>query len=148
MRPVVFEMEGDLPGSPERVWELITAWERQSEWMLEMSDVVVTSPQREGLGVTAEATVSIAGISTRDRIRVDAWNPPHHLGIVHEGWVGGRGDLRIRANSDSTTRLNWREELQPPWGIIGAIGLRLIRPFITRTFRRDLGALRGLILSL
>ena len=50
---------------------------------------------REGVGVVAAATVRIGGISTRDRIRVDAWEPERHLGIEHLGWVGGRGDLRL-----------------------------------------------------
>ena len=59
--------------------------------MLEASDFEVVSPNREGVGVEALATVRIGGISTRDRIRVDAWEPERHLGIAHLGWVGGRG---------------------------------------------------------
>lgn len=145
MKPVVFETRADLPGPPDVVWALITDWDRQSDWMLEMSDVVVTSPTHDGVGVTAEATVRIGGIATRDSIRVDVWEPERRLGIVHEGWVGGRGDLRLAVLRDGSTRFDWREELEPPWGILGAIGLRAFRPLLARTFRRDLDALSRLV---
>ena len=34
-------MEATLPAPPEVVWQLITDWERQGDWMLEASDFVV-----------------------------------------------------------------------------------------------------------
>jgi carbon monoxide dehydrogenase subunit G len=136
MRPLVIESTVDLPAPPDVVWDLITDWERQGDWMLEASDIVVVSPRREGRGVEAEATVRIGGIATRDRIRVDVWDAPRHLGIEHLGWVGGRGDLRLSETRDGT-QLDWREELVPPWGLVGGLGIRLFRPLIARTFRRD-----------
>jgi uncharacterized protein YndB with AHSA1/START domain len=145
VRPVVIELGAELDGPPAVVWKLLTDWERQDEWMLEASGFEVVSAHREGVGVEALATVRIGGIATRDRIRVDAWEPEQHLGIVHLGWVGGRGDLRLTPATGSRTRLDWREELVPPWGAIGAIGLRVFRPFMTRVFRRDLRVLGGLV---
>ncbi len=65
-----------MPGPPEVVWELITDWEHQDDWMLEASDFVVISEHREGVGVEAEATIKIGGIKTRDKVRVvRAGNP-------------------------------------------------------------------------
>ena len=55
--PVVLEMAETLPGPSDVVWRLITDWEHQDDWMLEASDFVVTSEQREGVGVEAEATI-------------------------------------------------------------------------------------------
>ena len=144
MPPVVIELDRELPGPPDVVWRLLTDWERQGEWMLEASDVEVVSSHREGVGVEAEATVRIGGIATRDRIRVDIWEPRRHLGIVHLGWVAGRGDLRLQ-DRGGRTHLEWREELHPPWGVIGAVGLRLFRPLMRRTFRRDLDVLEKLV---
>lgn len=144
--PVVVEHSIDLPGPSNVVWELLTDWERQGEWMLEASDFVVVSPHRTGVGVEAEATVRIGGIGTRDRIRVDVWEPERHLGIVHLGWVGGRGDLRLTPMGDKT-RVDWREEFHPPLGLLGALGMRLFRPLMARVFRRDLEVLARLVSS-
>jgi hypothetical protein len=142
--PVVVELEVQLDRTPDVVWRAVTDWERQGEWMLEASDFLVVSSAREGVGVEAEATVRIAGISTRDTIRVDTWEPERHLGIVHLGWVKGRGDLRLEASGPGT-HLRWREELQPPLGVLGAVGLRAFRPLLVRTFRRDLRELAAFV---
>jgi hypothetical protein len=144
VNPVVVELAAEFDASPDVVWRAITDWERQGEWMLEASDFVVVSPMREGVGVEAEATVKIGGIATRDRIRVDAWEVERHLGIAHLGWVRGRGDLYLEADGPRT-RMRWREELHPPLGILGAIGLRLFRPLLVRTFRRDIRELTGFV---
>jgi hypothetical protein len=50
-------MAATMPGPAHVVWELVTDWEHQDDWMLEASDFVVTSEHREGLGVEAEATI-------------------------------------------------------------------------------------------
>ena len=144
MKPVVIDLDATLPGPPDVVWRLITDWENQHLWMREASGFRVTSPQREGVGVEAMATIRVAGIGTRDPIRVDIWEPQRRLGIEHRGWVEGRGDLTLE-RAGETTRLHWREELHPPWGILGAIGLRLYRPILARTFRRDLSLLAELV---
>lgn len=147
MKPVTVRTTVDLPGSRELVWELLTDWERQTDWMLEMSDVVVTSEHREGVGVAALATVRIGGISTRDVIRVDVWEPPRRLGMVHEGWVRGRGDMELTHTPEGHTRLDWTESLFPPWGVVGAFGLNLFRPLLARTFQRDVRVLSELVRS-
>ena len=144
MRPIVIDLHRTLPGPPDVVWRLVTDWENQHLWMSEASDFVVTSPHREGVGVEATATVRVAGIRTRDSIRVDVWEPPARLGIEHRGWVKGRGDLYLE-RTVAATAFRWREELRPPWGILGAIGLRVYRPRLVRTFRRDLGLLADLV---
>ena len=145
-RPLVIELLDTMPGPPEVVWELLTDWERQGEWMLEASDVEVIGHQREGVGVEARAKVRIAGITTRDRIRVTMWEPPRILVIEHLGWVKGTGELQMVPIREGT-RIRWRESLFPPprLGPVGAIGLRLFSPIMRRIFRRDLRVLRGLV---
>lgn len=142
--PVLIDMAITLPGPPEIVWRLITDWEHQDDWMLEASDFKVTSAHREGLGVEAEATISIGGITTRDTVRVVTWEPPKRLAIEHGGWVAGRGELFLTPMADDETYLYWREELIPPFGLLGRIGLLLFRPLMRRIFVRDLRVLAGL----
>src|SRR5919106_3841778 len=142
-RSVSIEVVDLMPGPREIVWELITDWEHQDDWMLEASDFLVTSEHREGFGVEARATVRIGGIRTRDRVRVSVWEPPERLVIDHLGWVRGRGDIRLTA-ADPDTLVVWLETLRAPLGIVGYLGLRLFVPLMRRAFRRDLRVLRGL----
>lgn len=145
--PVIIEVSETLPGPQHVVWELITDWENLGDWMLEASHFVVTSDHREGLGVEAEATIKIAGISTRDKVQVSGWDPPDRLAIDHLGWVAGRGEMHLTPLSDERTHLFWREELIPPQSLggLGALGLTGFKPLMRRIFERDLHILKGLV---
>ena len=142
---VSLEMVETLPGPPEVVWGLITDWEHQGDWMLEASDFTVLSAAREGVGVEAEATIRIAGITTRDVITVTAWSPPRHLALEHRGWVTGEGNIHLTPLAGDRTHMYWREELSPPLGLAGGVGMNVLRPLLHRTFRRDLRVLAGLV---
>ena len=143
--PVVIEISETMPGPIAVVWELITDWENLGDWQLEASDFTVTSEQREGVGVEAEATVRIAGITTRDKVRVSGWEPPKRLGIEHAGWVSGAGEMHLTPLGPDRTHLFWREELNPPMGLLGALGLTGFKPVMRRIFARDLRVLAGLV---
>jgi uncharacterized protein YndB with AHSA1/START domain len=144
--PVAIEVSATMPGPPEVVWSLITDWEHQDDWMLEASDFVVLSTEREGIGVEAEATIKVAGITTRDKVRVVGWEPDRRLAIEHQGWVSGVGELYLTPIGDDRTHVFWREELinrslKGP----GSLGLMAFRPVMRRIFQRDLRVLAGLV---
>ena len=132
-------------GPPDVVWELITDWEHQGDWMLEATEFRVISAQREGIGVRAEATVRIAGITTRDEVEVVEWDPLRQLGIAHGGWVSGRGDLYLTQIAPERTYLFWREQFTAPWRALGGLGMTPLRPIMKRVFQRDLKVLAGLV---
>jgi uncharacterized protein YndB with AHSA1/START domain len=129
---------------PEVVWPYLVDWERLNRWMLEARDFRVTGTRREGVGVEAEARIRIAGITTRDPIRVTRWDPPSILEMEHLGWVKGTGYMELTPE-DRGTEMFWRESLVPPWGWLGAVGMRLVTPFMRGAFRRDLSVLRDLV---
>jgi uncharacterized protein YndB with AHSA1/START domain len=133
-----------LSRTPAQVWPFLVDWERLPRWMGEMRDVRITSARREGVGVEAIATVRIAGISTRDRIRVTRWEPPNVLEIAHLGWVKGTGQLQLSPVRNGSG-LEWCETLLPPWGALGRLGMRAILPLMRRVFRRDLERLKRLV---
>lgn len=145
LRPLILQMSIDIPAPPDEVWRWLVDWENLHLWMLEGSDFKVTSDHTEGVGVTAEATIRIAGIKTRDAIKVTRWEPPTALEIAHLGWVKGSGLLRCTPTGQGHTMLGWTETLVAPMGILGRVGIALFAPLMKRIFVRDLKALRSLV---
>jgi uncharacterized membrane protein len=134
----------EIAASAERVWPFLVDWERLDRWMLEASDVEVVGSRREGVGVEALATIRIAGITTRDPIRVTRWEPPRILEIEHLGWVRGTGSIELSPGEAGTVMV-WREEYVPPWGILGRLGMLAVRGRLRGIFRRDADELRRLV---
>ncbi len=134
----------DIPRTPEVVWPYLVDWEVLPQWMKEMREVRILGSRREGVGMEAEATVRLGGITTRDRIRVTRWEPPAVLEMAHLGWVKGTGFMEL-SPADEGSHLFWREELHPPWGILGRLGLGLYAPLMRRVFEGDLVRLRALV---
>jgi uncharacterized protein YndB with AHSA1/START domain len=133
----------DINRPPEGVWPFLVDWERLGLWMKEAREFRVVGDQREGVGVEAEATIRIAGITTHDRVRVTRWEPPAVLEITHLGWVKGSGYMEL-SPTDEGSNMFWREELYPPMGFLGGIGLRMLGPTMRRIFQRDLRLLKSL----
>lgn len=134
----------DIDRPPGAIWPHLVDWENLHTWMREARDFRVVGDRREGIGVEAEARVRIAGVTSRDRIRVTRWEPPAILELAHLGWVKGTGYMEL-SPVERGTHVFWREELVPPWGMLGAIGLRLLAPLMRRIFARDLRLLREIV---
>ncbi|HEV3475777.1 MAG TPA: SRPBCC family protein [Actinomycetota bacterium] len=132
----------DIRRPAEAVWPYLVDWEGLPRWMHDARDVRVTGT-REGVGAEAMATIRIGGITTTDPIRVTRWDPPAILEIEHRGWVKGSGYMELSPTEDGC-QLFWREELRPPWGVLGRIGLVLYRPILKRTFQKDIERLKRL----
>lgn len=143
-RPISLISKIDIHRPAEAVWPYLVDWERLDRWMKEARDFRVIGEQREGVGVEAEATIRVAGITTRDRVRVSLWRPPEALEIQHLGWVKGTGYMEL-SPTEVGCSLFWREELFAPLGPVGRTGLRLISPIMRRVFRRDLRLLKDLV---
>jgi uncharacterized protein YndB with AHSA1/START domain len=144
MAPTYIITTVDIPRPPAVVWPYLVDWERLDRWMREAREFTVIGDRREGVGVEATATIRIAGITTRDRIRVTRWEPPSVLEIAHLGWVSGSGYQEL-SPTDEGSHLFWRESLEPPWGVLGRIGIRMFAPMMRRIFQRDLELLRELV---
>ena len=136
----------DIDAPVDQVWPYLVDWDNLGRWMKEGSSFKVTSGHREGVGVEAEAEIKIAGVKTRDKIRVSRWEAPHILQIDHIGWVKGTGLMQC-FELNGGTHLFWREILIPPLGVVGAIGIRFFRGLMRRTFERDLKLLKALVES-
>jgi hypothetical protein len=141
--PIQIRLRAHVRAPAEVIWAILVDWERNHQWMLEASRFRVTSEHREGVGVEVRAHVRIGGITTVDSVRVSRWEPPYVLGIDHLGWVKGRAVIECIPTGQGT-RVEWLEELTPPLGAVGGLGIRLFKPLMTRIFTRDLAVLKRL----
>lgn len=139
-----FATSVEIDRPPETVWPYLVDWENLDRWMTEGRRFRVLGDRRDGVGVEAEATIRIMGITTTDRVRVTAWQPPSILEVAHLGRVRGSGYMELSPTEEGSL-LFWRETLVPPLGLLGGIGLRLLAPVVRRTFARDLRELKRIV---
>lgn len=140
------EVERRVEAPREAVWDVLTRWELQPDWMLDAKAVHVLTPQREGLGVTLRCPTNLLGVTVQDVMRVTGWREPAYLEVTHLGDViTGHGAFELTALPDGATRLVWWEEVDPPLGPLGEWGAStLVLPVLRRIFSRSLARLAAL----
>ena len=127
----------------ERVWTVLADIETQPRWMHEMKSVRV-EPGPVGVGTRGVATVRIFGLTSRDPVRVTAFEPPNRFSIEHLGTFRGHGDITLEAGADGTTTIvRWDETLIAP--ALSYVWAILAEPLMTGIFQADLRRLRELV---
>ncbi len=131
------------------VWDLLADWESQPEWMQDARSVTVTSPHREGVGVTIRVPTDIAfGVVVTDTMEVTGWAPQQRIAVRHTGKViRGHGAFELHPtrlpDGREGTLFTWWEEVDAPFGRLGDRAAQLlVMPWVSRVFRRSLRALR------
>ena len=81
------EVERHADAPRDVVWDVLTQWERQPEWMLDAKSVEVLTPEREGVGVTIRCPTNLMGVTVEDVMRVTAWRDREELEVTHLGRV-------------------------------------------------------------
>ncbi len=129
-------------GAPPRVvWDAVTDWPGQSEWMLG-TDVVTGHQGGEGVGGELEAFTGVGRFGVRDAMVITEWDPPRRCVVQHTGSVvRGLGIIEVLAVPDDRSRLVWIEELELPLGAVGRLGWPLARPAVAWGVRRSLRTL-------
>ncbi len=140
------EVVQDVAAPRERVWAVLTEWERQPEWMLDAKEVHVLTPERTGEGVTLRCPTNLMGITVQDVMRVTGWEEPSYLEVTHLGKIiTGYGAFELAELDPATTRITWWEEIDPPLGAFGEWGAStFVLPIIRRIFARSLRGLAEL----
>lgn len=127
----------------ETVWQVLTDWERQAEWMLDAKAVHVLTPEREGVGVTIQCPTNLLGVTVQDVMRVTGWREGEYLEIVHLGKIiTGSGAFELSDRPGGGTTIRWWEEVDPPLGALGEWGAStLVAPIIRKIFTKSLSNL-------
>lgn len=127
----------DIDSPAATVWQAVTDWERQREWMLGTT-VRVTA----GDGRSAGSRLAARTYGVTDTMEITVWDPPRRCEVRHTGRVvRGGGVFEVRPLDGHRSRFVWREILDPPLGMLGRLGFPLVRPLVRTGLRVSLGRL-------
>ncbi len=138
---------------PQVVWDEVTNWSGQSDWMLATRVQPVQSDNDgsrpvdgRGLGGELEAWTGFGRLAIRDEMTVTTWQPPQLVIVEHTGkMVQGLGIFEVFALPENRSRFVWTEELGLPLGPAGRLGWFCVRPLVAVGLRRSLNLLRDSI---
>jgi uncharacterized protein YndB with AHSA1/START domain len=123
-REVRAEVEIDAPAG--EVWEALTDWDRQSEWMLG-TRVGVVSGDGRSVGSRLWGFTGVFDIGFLDLLEIIEWTPPERCVARHRGrLLRGNAEFSVTPR-DGGVVLSWTERLEPPLSLIGpamALGMR------------------------
>lgn len=117
----------DVNASPQRVFDALTDWERQGEWM-PGTHVRVTKGRGDAVGDEILARTAVPGlrmIGFDDPMRITAWESAARCEVEHLGRVvRGGGVFIVEPRGDGST-FSWVEWIDPPLGVVGQAALRV-----------------------
>ena len=128
-----------IAAPPEAVFEAVTDWEAQSEWVA--LTTVTVEPGGRGVGERLTAVTKLAGIGFSDPMEVTRWEPPRRVDVRHLGRVvRGTGTFTV-SPAPGGAWFTWIEDLDLPLGAPGRLGFFLLRPAVILMLRRNLARL-------
>jgi hypothetical protein len=136
-----------LPVRRDEAWEVLVDWERQAAWMVDADRVDVTSPHREGEGVTLAVRTRVLGVPAfTEPIQVVVWDPPRLLAVRHGGPVSGTGTWSLDG-VEGGTRFRWSEELRLAAPVVGGFVATLYAPVLGLLMDRAMEGLRRYVIA-
>ena len=132
------ELEVAIQAPAQKVWDAITNWQAQSDWMLG-TKVWPVEGDGAGVGGKIEAFTGIWRIGFLDTMEITGWEPPKRCDVNHTGRVvGGTGTVEVVSTGDSTSKFIWSEDLDLPLGIFGKVGFFFVKPGFVFGVRKSL----------
>lgn len=103
----------ELPADPERVWDTVVDWDRQSRWML-LTQARAVSQGGRGVGGRISARTAVGPIGFTDHMVITYWSPPYECRVRHVGRVlRGEGAFRVEPSAGGS-RFTWTEDVVLP----------------------------------
>ena len=119
----------DVPADPQTVFDAMTDWDAQHEWMLG-TKVEGRKNGGRGVGGTFAAFTGLGPFGFWDPMTITRWDEPWVVEVVHDGQVvRGIGVFRVERNG-SASRFVWREEVDLPLGALGQVGWYVVKPLL------------------
>lgn len=138
------QREVDIAASASEVWDYVTDWPRQGEWIPQTR--VEKVDRADGLGGRFRAWTGLGRVGFWDPMTITAWERTPggggrcevlHLGAV----VKGEGEFTV-LRREAHSRFVWAEVVVVPGGALGALGWRAVRPVLERVIDRGLRVMR------
>jgi carbon monoxide dehydrogenase subunit G len=133
-----------IHASAQEMWDAVTDWQAQGEWM-PATRVRAVESEGQGVGGKIEAFTGYGRIGFLDSMVVTEWRPPAWCAVRHTGrFVRGTGGFAIEEvdrggeRASDEVRLTWHEDLELPAGALGALGWGLLHPLVRLVLRRSL----------
>jgi len=118
-----------IAAPPEKLFEVVTDYERYPEWARDLKHVQVLSRDGEGRGVEVQYRAAAMGRSTTYILRYDYRDAPHRL-----PWVLARGDIMRRL--DGHYELRAVDDDPGATEVVYRLAVELIVPLPTFVKRR------------
>ena len=144
------QREVEVAAPAEAVWDYVTDWPRQAEWI--PLTRVENVGSGTGLGGRFRAWTGLGPVGFWDPMTITAWERTPDGGgrceVLHLGAVvKGEGEFTVLAVDERTSRFVWAEVVVVPFGALGALGWRLARPVVERFVDHGLRRMRDLVQS-
>lgn len=109
---------------PEVVFSVLTDWSRHHEWM-----PFTTAQGGQGVGALLEGRTGIGPFAFLDAMVITEWIPGRKVAVRHTGRVvKGVAWFATDPVEAGGTRVEWVEDLTPPFGALGRVGWSVLRP--------------------
>lgn len=134
MRAVV-RVEVDVAAPAHVVWNYVTDWPRQGEW-IPLTRVEAVDSAR-GVGGRIRAWTGIGPVGFWDTMTITGWHTEPdgsaRCEVLHTGAVvSGDGEFAVFARGPSSSTFLWWERLRVPGGPLGALAWRIVGPMMHR----------------
>ncbi len=128
-----FEVAVEIAAPPQIVWDVVTSWEEQGDWMPATTVRHLPGP-RKAIGERFVARSGVGPFAIDDAITVTAWDPPERCEILHTGRVvRGVGAFWVKPLATGT-RFVWWERIDVPGGPAAPLLWRVGHPLIRAGF--------------
>lgn len=135
------ELDIAIAAPVEVVFDAITDWPTQGEWMLGTRVEVRAGDGRSvgsELAAWSGAPGERRGTGFWDTMVITTWDEPYRVDVLHTGRVvKGTGTMAVVA-APGGSRFIWSEDLDLPLGVLGRLGWPLVRPAFLAGVRTSL----------
>ena len=123
-----------VPADAERVWQAVTDWSRQHEWIW-----ATQVHGGQGVGAVVTGRTGLGPVGFTDTMVITEWDPPRRCVVEHTGrLIRGTGVFEVRT-AGPESEFRWTEQLRLPLPAgLGGLAARVIRPVAERALTLSL----------